>query len=56
MMSSEKRQVSFRISEEEWEKLRRMHHERCVELGTFISKTAFLKEVILAHEVATQAA
>ena len=47
-----KRQVSFRMSLDEWEDLRRLHHIRCLELGRWISQTSFIKEILFSTGVA----
>jgi len=41
-----KRQVSFRITHDEWKELTQLHHDRCIELGRVISKTLFIKELV----------
>ena len=46
MKTEDKRQVSLRMTNEEFSKLRDMHNRRCLELGKWVSQTAFLKEII----------
>ena len=45
--ATEKRQISIRMSLDEWADWRRIHHDRCIEAGRWISQTAFIKELLL---------
>jgi len=51
MKTEQKRQVSFRMTGDEFIELREMHNRRCVELGKWISQTAFLKEIIFGAAI-----
>ena len=41
--SQEKRQVSFRLSDEEWNLLKQIIYEKSIQAGELISKTDYIK-------------
>ena len=43
----DKRQVSFRLNQEEWELFNSLYHKFCMEGGKMMSKVCFIKSKLL---------
>ena len=49
--SDVKRQVHLRISEEQYCMLQEMWREKCMSMGTFVSKSEFIREKLFSSDV-----
>ena len=49
-IKEEKRQVSFRLTGDEWDLFNLMYHEYCLNMGKFMPKVRFIKSRIFNLE------